>query len=288
MRLWLAVLAVCACRGNQPPLYPAGSDKDDGHGLLAQASTQLMTGEEDDGLADDARPRPYGGNGYGGSPYGGASYASYVVPAWPINAPNRTPRYHQVPGLNGAIEGTITQRAGTKLPCGELETRVALVYIEKVQVGRTLMNEGRPANIGGTIVKRDCALAPAAQIVAPLPAALAIHGDAKPARVRVDAKHHELQAGGRIALQLQAGVTRVDLDGGGGAWVVAVDTPYYAISDDRGRYRIDELAAGTYELTIWQPPPAKVANGAVTYGEPIITKRAVKVEARRATRVDVR
>ena len=303
MRPWLAVVAaVCACRGKAPPLYPAGSDKDDGHGLLAQASTQILTGDEgDEGLADDARPRAYGGNGYGGSAYGGASYASYVVPAWPITAPNRTPKYNQVQGLTGAIEGTIALRAPAKLPCGELESRVALVYIEKVQVGRTLMSDNRPANVGGTIVKRGCALVPTAQIATPLPAAISIHGDAKPARVRIDAKpvdgqlvdrvpakQHELQAGGRVALQLQAGVTRVQLDDGGAAWVVALDTPYYAITDDRGRFRIDELAAGTYDITIWQPPAAKLVNGVVTYGEPIITKRSLKVEAHRASRLDVR
>jgi hypothetical protein len=282
MRTWLAavIAAVCACGSKAPALYPAGDTRDDGHGLLAQASTRFVTDEEADGLLDDnPRRRPYGGSSYGGSPYGGSSYAGYVVPTWPVTSPNRSPKYNQVPGLTGAIVGTIALR-GSKLPCNAESVKVAVVYIEKVQVGRALMNEGRPASVGGTLVKRGCALAPTVQIVTPLPSALAIHGDGKPATLRVAARSFELQAGGRVSLQLATGTTKVDVDGGASAWIIAIDTPYYAITDDQGRFRIDELAAGTYEVTVWQPPAGK--------GEPSITKRTVKVENRRASRLDVR
>jgi hypothetical protein len=291
MRMWLAVVAaVCACRGKPQTLYPAGDTRDEGHGLLAQASTQFMTDEETEGLADDNRRRAYGGSAYGGAAYGGSGYAGYVVPAWPVTAPNRTPRYNQVQGLSGAIEGTIALRgAKLKAACGDVEpARAALVYIEKVQIGRSLLNDGRPTSVGGTLVKRGCGLAPAVQIVTPLPAALAIQGDAKPAKLRIGAKLLELQAGGRTAMQLTAGVTKVDVEGGGAAWIVALDTPYYAITDDRGRFRIDELAPGTYEVIVWQAPAGKLVNGAVTYGEPIVSKRTVRVENRRAARLDVR
>ena len=41
-------------------------------------------------------------------------------------------------------------------------------------------------------------------------------------------------------------MTRVDSEDGklGAAWVIGLDTPYYAITDDAGRFRIDELATG--------------------------------------------
>jgi hypothetical protein len=306
----IATIAVAiACRGNTPPLYPAGSEKDEGHGLLAQASTQFLTADDDEGLADDDSRRAYGGYSYGGAAYGGSAYGSYSVPAWPAIAPNRTPKYNQVEGLTGAIEGVIAARP-TKVTtsCGEVASApVAVVYIEKVQVGRTIINEGRPSTVGGAIVKRGCALTPVVQFVTPLPAALSIHGDAKPARIRIatsqqlastssaqpaptSPKVHDLEAAGRVSLQLHAGITRIDAENGslGAAWVIAIDTPYFAVTDERGRFRIDELAAGTYDITIWQAPAPKVVNGTVMYGEPTLTKRHVRVENRRATRVDVR
>ena len=277
MRLAVVVALCCACRSKPPTLSPAGDTRDEGHGLLAQASTQFLTDEEAERLADDpGRRRAYGGSTYGGSEYGGATYASYVVPSWPVVAPNRTPKYNQQQHLTGAIEGTVALRAAKACEA----QRVAVIYIEKVQVGRALLNDGRPASVGGTLVKRGCALAPAAQIVSPLPAALEINGDAKPTTLRIAGKVFDLQAGGRVAIQLAAGVTKIEADGGAAAWVIAIDTPYYAITDDRGRFRIDELAAGTYELTIWQPPTGN--------GEPVVAKRSVRVENRRATRVDVR
>nr|MDQ3369622.1 carboxypeptidase-like regulatory domain-containing protein [Myxococcota bacterium] len=99
----------------------------------------------------------------------------------------------------------------------------------------------------------------------------------------------ELQAGGRIAIPLAPGVTRVEaFDGSiGAAWVHALDTPYYALTDDRGRFRIDHLAAGTYEVTIWQAPAPVLVRGALTYKAPVIVKRTVRVDATRAARLDL-
>jgi hypothetical protein len=314
------LLAACACgSGHRSQLYPAGSDKDDGYGDLAQKSARLLTGDPADRSLFGSRRshrrhdgEPYGGNPYGGATYGGDPYGSQADPAPPVSSahtigPHIT-RYNPTSGLTGAIEGTVTWRGAPPVPvvtaCGAIDNpsvRIGdgravggvLVYIEHVEIGRAMPTLGRAATVGGTIAKRGCVLAPAAQILTPLPAGLAIHGDAAAVRLRVTqpsgVRPFDLEEAGRIVLQAQPGVTRVDADDGSlaAAWVVATDTPYYAITDDSGRFRIDELAAGTYDVTFWHPPLATIASDKLVYGAPVITQRSVTVGATRPARLDV-
>ena len=121
-----------------------------------------------------------------------------------------------------------------------------------------------------------------------MPATLMIHGDVQRASVKVqppagDAKAFDLQEAGVVDVELEPGVTRVDAERAA-AWIVAVDTPYYAITDDAGRFRLDELAPGIYEITFWQAP---VPDGNGTYGTPIVVHRTVKVEAKVPARLSV-
>jgi hypothetical protein len=168
-----------------------------------------------------------------------------------------------------------------------------LVTIERIEVGRAIPVHGRPIVVGGTVAKRGCILAPALQILTPLPAGLAIHGDATEARLRVaqpgSVKLFELERGGRVTIEAQPGVTRIEAEDGslGAAWVLATDTPYYAITDDGGRFRIDELAAGTYQLTLWRPPLPTVSDGKLVYGPPVIVHRTVTIDLTRPARLDV-
>ena len=324
----LAGAISCGPPSQHQPLYAAGSEKDEGHGLLARASSRLLTSDETDTetlpasrtparrtFDEDLTGQPFGGDPYGGgmfgnNAYGGATYASYVPPPWPYPSVNRQPHYQQQVGLTAAIEGTITWRGPIpKLTtsCGTLdplsissERAVAgiLVYIERITTGRVLasaIGEQRPSLVGGVIVKRGCALAPLVQVVNPLPAQLAIHGDSRRTRLKITTPGAatsppiDLQEAGRVALQLKTGVTRIESDDAtiGAAWVVGVDTPYYAITDDTGRFRIDELAAGTYDVTIFQPPVPTVSNGKLTYGAPVVVHRSVRVDAARTSRMDV-
>ena len=310
--LLVATLAACGSQ-QRSRMYPAGSDKDDGYGDLAQKSAHLFIGGGSDAplapVHHRARPDPYGGD-----PYGGADDAGDDDPD-PGDAGDPAPRgantaasarYTPEVGLTGAIEGTVTWRGTLPPPlataCGAIPgVRIApnraasgvLVYIEHVDVGRTLPTLGRPVSVGGIIAKRGCALGPAVQILTPLPADLTIHGDATETRLRVTLptgpRVLDLQPAGRLVLPAEPGVTRVEAADGSlaAAWVIASDTPYYAITDDRGRFRIDELAAGTYDVTFWRPPLATVTDGKLVYGAPAIVRRAVKVDPTRPARLDV-
>lgn len=322
---WASVLA---CSGSQhTPLSKAGDERDDGAGQLAQASLRLATPSEEDeagGFSDDPRAasrydpaygayggNPYGGDPYGGAAYGGATYAGWIVPQWTYAPPVRIPRYNVIGGLRGAVEGKVTwvgaPPAKVTSACGPIDNptlrvgtdkaaRGVIVYIEKVAIGRAVPYYAKPAGIGGAVAKRGCALVPAAQIVAPLPASFSIHGDEQKAKLRVvhdknPQTVHDLQEGGLVQIEVKAGVTRVDAEGGklSPAWVLGLETPYYAITDDAGRYRIDELAPGSYEVTFWQPPVAVAGrDGAFTYGAPIIAKKSVTVASgAKATQLSV-
>jgi hypothetical protein len=315
------LIAAVACGSPQRSrMYPAGSDKDDGYGDLARMSARLSIGGGSDApfAVHRARRAPeadaYGGDPYGGASYGGDATTFSDAPIMALQGSGGAihialQRYTPTTGLTGAIAGTVTWRGAPPPPltttCGAIANpaiRVAanravagvLVYIEHVEIGRTPPVVGaRPATVGGIITKRGCALGPAIQILTPLPADLAIHGDATEVKLRVTlpggTRPFDLQPAGRIVLPAQPGVTRVEADDDSlaPAWVVAANTPYYAITDELGRFRIDELATGTYDVTFWQPPLTTTVNGKLVYGAPVVIHRSVKVDQARPTRLDL-
>ncbi len=315
----MAVLAAGAlsCGGSQhAQLAAAGDDKDEGAGELARAAIKFETSsEEGSGFADPRTTRafdyeasyggePYGGGAFGGDPYGGNGYANWRAPQWSYNVPNRMPRYNVSVGLAGAIEGTVTWNgqlpAKVSSACGTIDNptlhvssdkavRGVVVYIEKITIGRSTPYYSRPAAVGGVLSKRGCAFVPAVQIVAPLPGSVAINGDTQRTRLSVAGKPQELQEGGLVQVEVKAGVNKIESEDAklAAAWVLGLETPYYAITDDSGRFRIDELAAGTYDLTFWQPPVATSnRDGTWSYSAPIVVKRSVQVDAK-TTKISV-
>ncbi|HET9627055.1 MAG TPA: hypothetical protein VFP84_37105 [Kofleriaceae bacterium] len=321
-RAVLVIAAGAACSHHAPAMYPAGTARDDGYGDLAQRSARLLTAADDAPALARHHHHRLDGAPYGGDPYAGMyaedGDADGDVPdfaphprtvLWSKLHTRNTPREAPASGLTGAIEGTVRWRGAAPLPvvtaCGTIDQPSArvtagggvagvLVYIEHVETGRAIPNYSRPASVGGLIAKRGCALAPALQIVTPLPSGFTIHGDTREVTLRITPPAAggaavALEAAGRVVVQAQPGITRVEADDGSlaAAWIVAADTPYYAITDDAGRFRLDELAAGTYDVSFLGPSPPEPRGGKLHYGAPVIVHRSVKIDATHAARVDL-
>jgi hypothetical protein len=311
LRLSIASLAACglACGPARGPRLPAaGTDGDDGAGELAAASHQLRLGGED-GAAGERRSKV----ATGGATYGGATYAGYSA-QWDPMPPAVRSGYQTYAGPTGAIAGvvrwpteaavapgaTATTTTATD-GCGEPRRRPdrgasdVAVYVEQIGAGRALPSFGRPVVVGGVIEKRGCALWPRIQLAAPLPLAVTVHGDASAVTLLVtapsgEARAYPLDEGGLARVPLAPGITRLEGDDHrvAAAWVIGATTPYYAITDDAGRYRLDELPPGAYEVTYWQAPAVTVdADGRHRYGAPRVVRRLLRVVAGQATAADV-
>jgi hypothetical protein len=48
------------------------------------------------------------------------------------------------------------------------------------------------------------------------------------------------------------------------SWALAIDNPYYAITDSSGRFTITDVPAGTYRLVIWHPQAGQPVERVVT------------------------
>lgn len=57
------------------------------------------------------------------------------------------------------------------------------------------------------------------------------------------------------------------------SWAIAVDNPYYVLSDEHGRFSINDVPPGTYDLRAWHPSIKRVVKRQVT----IEPERAVTV-----------
>jgi hypothetical protein len=289
VRLALFVVVAAACRSAPAPaLPPAGDERDDGAGVLARASVDLELGADGSAGLDDSPRRRAHTDEFGGTTYGGW-HGRLLTPA-------AHPSRYTVTlfGLDGTIDGVVTW-SGTAphSTCGGLRigpdhaVRGAAVYIEHVTTGRPFPSYVQTVQVGGTLVKRGCALAPSVQVVAPAPAALEIRGDDTAVRLRVTAAGSasstvDLQAGGAAMLEIGAGVTKLDgADGAlGPAWVIGVETPYLTMTDDDGRFRIDQLPPGVYDLTIFSAP-------GMIGGAPMIAHRQVRVGAGSPTKLAI-
>jgi hypothetical protein len=308
---WLAV-ALIACRsGSRGALPAAGSPSDDGTGQLAQASTRIWL----DGAGRDAG-RDGDGDSYGGAPYAGLAGTTYgAIGFLPASGPASTVKRPDYAGAEvpdgGMIDGVVRwprpPAVATTLRiagCGDTpnptlrrggDVEGALVYLVGIARGRPFAGAptGRSLGVGGLVEKRGCALWPPLQVLAPAPGTVVV-GNADPARVTLVgsgamAFRAELGSGDRRTVPGGLGATRVvDADGAlAPAWVVGLAHPYFALSDAEGRFRIDGVPPGTYQLAVWLPAPASTRGGRIVQGPPVEVRRTVTVTAAASTRVAI-
>ena len=67
------------------------------------------------------------------------------------------------------------------------------------------------------------------------------------------------------------------------AWIVVRDNPYFAVSDDSGQFRIDEIPPGRYRVTAWHAGwvvTGKDKDGRPVYDAPRVLTQEVTVPAK--------
>ena len=73
------------------------------------------------------------------------------------------------------------------------------------------------------------------------------------------------------------------------AWMVVHDSPYYAVTDERGAFRIEGIPPGRYKATLWHEgfrPKGLDKDGRPLYDEPRTVTRDVTVAPRATATVD--
>lgn len=67
------------------------------------------------------------------------------------------------------------------------------------------------------------------------------------------------------------------------AWIVVRENPYFAVTDDNGQFRIDEIPPGRYRVTAWHEgwvPTGKDKDGRPLYDSPRVLTQEVTVPAK--------
>ena len=73
------------------------------------------------------------------------------------------------------------------------------------------------------------------------------------------------------------------------AWMIVHDSPYYAVTDERGAFRIDGILPGRYKVTMWHEgfrPRGLDRDGRPRYDEPRTVTRGVTIAPRATATVD--
>jgi hypothetical protein len=72
------------------------------------------------------------------------------------------------------------------------------------------------------------------------------------------------------------------------AWMIVHDSPYVAVTDDKGAFRIDNIPPRTYKVTMWHEgfrPRGVDKDGRPRYDEPRILSKDVTIAPKSAATV---
>jgi hypothetical protein len=73
------------------------------------------------------------------------------------------------------------------------------------------------------------------------------------------------------------------------AWMIVHDSPYYAVTDERGAFRIDGILPGRYKVTMWHEgfrPRGLDRDGRPRYDGPRTVTRGVTIAPRATATID--
>lgn len=198
-------------------------------------------------------------------------------------------------GGDAAIVGAVTWRGdrGVPWPAGCAGARVAraggavagaVVFLANAPRRGERYDEDRWSSGRGAISADACALWPAAQVVGPTPGVVDLENggpDALRFGLGGGALDLALEPGARWRVPMtEAQIVRVDADRRGPAWVLGQPHDYHTVTDELGRFSLDEVPAGTYELVVWYPPLVRALDGErPVWTEPTTVRRRVTVGA---------
>jgi len=73
------------------------------------------------------------------------------------------------------------------------------------------------------------------------------------------------------------------------AWMIVHDSPYFAVTDERGAFTIDGVPPGTYKVTMWHEgfhPKGTDKDGRPIYGDPFTVSKEITVAPKGSATLD--
>lgn len=294
-------------------LRRAGDRTDDGAGQLAHASTGLdllvaapIPGEGPDAQRDPGARRRLddGRNPWDSDGTGGFTYGNYRTP--PLRADTAfVPGYRVVDGdatkVTGRIVGTVRWLGASPAPlvtaCGTTEQVVRRGPGEVL--GGVVVSIDAPTQVFRDVVpsmefeqrmdRAGCVMQPQLLVMRPAGETW-IGNDESATPFIVDGSAVKAVTLAPFAAALvspTAELLTISSPGVVPGFVRVMATPLLSITDDKGRFVLEHVVPGTYQLRFWHPPIVEQVAGQLRWGRPIEVRRQVTVRAGAVVEVTV-